>query len=211
MSATMSSTPLQPAARRAGVPVAIVLAAWLAAVLILGANGAFAAPRGTPPLALLIGFAAPIVSSVLAFRLSARFRAWVLAIEPRTLVSVQAWRFGGLGFVALYAYGILPGFFAWPAGLGDMAIGATAPWVLSRLTASSAFLSSRAFVRWNLLGLLDLFVAVSLGAIGGFLASDEAVTTAPMAALPLVLIPAFLVPLFIVMHFALLAQARRAA
>jgi hypothetical protein len=207
----MSSTPLQPSARGARVPVAIVLAAWLAVVLALGANGAFVAPRGTPPLALLIGFVAPILSAVLAFRLSARFRAWVLAIEPRALVSVQAWRFGGLEFITLYAYGILPGFFAWPAGLGDMAIGLTAPWVLTRLTASSAFVSSRAFVRWNLLGLLDLFVAVSLGAIGGFLNSGDAVTTAPMAALPLVLIPVFLVPLFILMHFALLAQAKRAA
>jgi hypothetical protein len=188
-----------------------VLAAWLAAVLVLGANGAFGAARNTPPLALLIGFAAPIVVSALAFRLSARFRAWVLAIEPRLLVSLQAWRFAGFAFISLYVHGILPGFFAWPAGLGDMAIGMTAPWMLTRLTQSPAFLSSRAFVSWNLLGLLDLFVAISVGAIGGFLRSGESVTTAPMADLPLVLIPVFLVPLFIMMHFALLAQARRAA
>jgi len=111
----------------------------------------------------------------------------------------------------LYVYGILPGFFAWPAGLGDMAIGATAPLILGRLSASPAFASSRAFIRWNRLGLLDLFVAISLGAIGGVLLSDQPVTTAPMATLPLVLIPAFMVPIFILMHFAMLAQARRHA
>ena len=33
----------------------------------------------------------------------------------------------------MYTYGVLPGIFAWPAGLGDMAIGATAPLVLSGL------------------------------------------------------------------------------
>jgi hypothetical protein len=185
-----------------------VLGAWLAVVLILGAKDAFLGPHGAPPIALLLAFATPIIASVLAYRLSARFRAWVLGIEPRLFVSMQAWRFGGLAFISLWAYGILPGYFAWPAGLGDMAIGATAPWVLTRLTESPSFGASDAYVRWNLLGLLDLFVAVTLGAFGAFLGTGDGVTTAPMGALPLVLIPAFLVPTFIMMHIAQLAQAR---
>jgi hypothetical protein len=208
----MSTAPLQPSVpQRARIRVAIVLAVWLAAVLILGANGLFRPPRGTPPLALLIGCAGPIIASVLAYRISPAFRAWVLGIEPRVLVSLQAWRWAGLSFVSLYVYGILPGFFAWPAGLGDMAIGATAPWMLWRLTEAPAFVSSRAFARWNLLGILDLVVALSLGAIGGMFLADQPVTTAPMGSLPLVLIPVFLVPIFIMMHFALLLHAKRAA
>jgi hypothetical protein len=59
--------------------------------------------------------------------------------------------------------------------------------------------------------LADLLVAISLGAIGGFLLSDRPVTTAPMATLPLVLSPAFMVPIFILMHLAMLAQAKRAS
>jgi len=208
MSATISSAPPQPLAP---MPFVHVLAAWFAAVLVLGANGAFMAPPHTPPLALLIGFVAPIATGVVVFRFSTRFREWVLGIEPRLLVALNAWRFGGFAFVALSLYGVLPGFFAWPAGLGDMAIAATAPWMLARLSDSRAFASSRAFARWNRLGLLDLFVAISLGAIGGFLASDAPVTTAPMATLPLVLIPVFFVPVYILIHFALLAQAKRAA
>ena len=213
MSATMSTASLQPSASRRSkpAPAVAVLAAWLAVVLVLGANDAFVGPRGTPPFAVLTGFAAPIVAAFLAFRFSTRLRAWVLGIEPRLFVSIQAWRFGGLAFLSLYAHGILPGFFAWPAGLGDMAIGVTAPWVLTRLTESPAFLSSPAFVRWNLLGLLDLFVAVTLGGLGAFLGAEGSVTTAPMGMLPLVVIPVFLVPLFIMMHFAALAQARRRA
>jgi hypothetical protein len=211
MSATLSSTSLQPSTGRAPAPLVVVLAAWLAAVLGLGASGAFMAPPHTPPLALLIAFVAPVAAGVIAYRASTQVREWVLGIEPRVFVSLQAWRFAGFSFIALYTHGILPGFFAWPAGLGDMAIGATAPLILGRLAQSPAFASSRAFLRWNLLGLLDLFVAISLGAIGGFLFSDRAVTTAPMATLPLVLIPAFLVPAFILMHFAALAKARRRA
>lgn len=209
MSAIVS--PLQPSARRAPAPLVIALAAWLATVVALGASGAFMAPPHSPPLALLIAFVAPIAAAVISYRASTRFRNWVLGIEPRLLVALNAWRWAGFSFVVLYVYGILPGFFAWPAGLGDMAIGATAPWILGRLTASPEFASSRAFVRWNRLGLLDLFVAISLGAIGGFLLSDQPVTTAPMATLPLVLIPAFMVPIFILMHFAMLAQAKRAS
>ncbi|HJT98838.1 MAG TPA: hypothetical protein VJ696_11030 [Rhodanobacteraceae bacterium] len=190
---------------------AILLVVWLAAVLVLGASGAFMAPPHTPPFALLAGFVLPIASATAAYRASSRFRAWVLGLEPRLLVALNAWRFGGFAFVALSVHGILPGFFAWPAGLGDMAVAATAPWMLARLSDSPAFAASPAFVRWNRLGLLDLVVAITLGAIGGFLASGRPVTTAPMATLPLVLIPAFFVPIYILIHCALLAQAKRRA
>jgi hypothetical protein len=208
MSATISSAPSR---RLAPMPFVHLLAAWFAAVFVLGANGAFMAAPHTPPLALLIGFVAPIAAGVTAYRASTRFREWVLGIEPRLLVALNACRVGGFAFVALTVYGVLPAFFAWPAGLGDMAIAATAPWMLARLSDSPAFASSRAFVRWNRLGLFDLFLAIGLGAVGGFLASDQPVTTAPMATLPLVLIPAFFVPIYILIHFALLAQAKRAA
>lgn len=213
MSATMSRAPLQQSTdrRSALVPIFVALAAWLAAVLFLGAKGAFVAPRGSPPIALLTGVATPIVVSVLAFRFSQRFRAWALGVEPRVFAALQSWRFGGFTFIALYAHGILPGFFAWPAGLGDMAIGATAPLMLARLTRSPTFASSRAFVRWNLLGILDLALALTLGGLGAFLGASADVTTAPMGALPLVLIPVFMVPIFILMHLAALAQARRRA
>ena len=79
---------------------------------------------------------------------------------------------GGFSFIALYVYGILPGFFAWPAGLGDMAIGATAPWILVALPRRPRSRRAALSSRWNRLGLLDLFVAISLGAIGGFLLSN---------------------------------------
>ena len=64
-----------------------------------------------------------------------------------------------------------------------------------------------------LLGILDLIVAVSLGALATILSTDVigAVTTAPMSHIPLVIIPAFLVPGFIILHLAALFQARNLA
>src|SRR5215467_1930522 len=57
------------------------------------------------------------------------FRQFVLSLNPKNLTIVQTGRIGGMTFVVLYVYGILPGVFALPAGWGDFAIGITAPFV----------------------------------------------------------------------------------
>ena len=190
-----------------------VLVLWLAVVFLLGALGAIERPPGTPPIPSLIAAVGPLVVFLAAYWSSARFRAFVLAIDLPLATAIQAWRAGGLGFLALYVHGVLPGVFAWPAGLGDIAIGITAPWVAYTLIHKPGFASDRLFVLWNLLGILDLVVAVSVGGLSSALASGVAgeVTTGPMAQLPLVLIPAYFVPLFIMLHLAALFQARRHA
>jgi hypothetical protein len=190
--------------------LALVVAVWLLAVSLLGARGAFFGAPGTPPLALLVAFAAPLLVFAIALRASGAFRAFVLGVDPRVMLAMQAWRFAGFGFLALQAHAILPAYFAWPAGVGDMAIGLTAPLMMATLNRRPEFASSRRFVVWNLLGVLDLVVAVSLGAVGSFLLtrSDTTITTIPMAGMPLVLIPAFLVPLFLMMHITALLQAQ---
>lgn len=120
---------------------------------------------------------------------------------------------GTLEFLALYAHGVLPGIFALPAGLGDIAIGVTAPWLMVALIRRPSFAASKTFVVWNALGVLDLVVAVVTGALGSGLATGIAgeITTGPMALLPLVIIPAYLVPVFLMLHASALLQARRVA
>jgi hypothetical protein len=73
------------------------------------------------------------------------------------------------------------------------------------------FVAGRVFVIWNLLGILDLVVAVSDAAITQSLATGSAgqPTMAPMAVMPLVLIPGYLVPLFLMFHVIALFHARR--
>ncbi len=203
----------QPTGNYAGVRllVLVVLAVWLALVFLLGAKGAFVRPPEIPPLPIVLGVTVPLLGFVAAYLGSAAFRALILTADLRLLVAIQAWRAGGLAFLALQAHGILPGLFAWPAGLGDIAIGVTAPWVALALIRRPAFAASRLFLVWNLLGILDLIIAVTTGALSsGFVAGLVGqVTTAPMAQLPLVLIPAYLVPLFIMLHLTALLQARR--
>jgi hypothetical protein len=193
-----------------------VLGLWLALVLLLGANGAFVQPPGAPPLPILLGATVPMFLFLAAYWGSAAFREWVLGADLRLLTAIHGWRFVGLGFLALYAHGVLPGLFALPAGWGDIAIGVTAPWVMLALlhppaSGSPAFATSRLFVVWNLLGILDLVNGMILGALGSGLIPGlvGSVTTGPMAQWPLVLVPAYVVPFLFMLHLAALFQVRQ--
>ena len=186
---------------------------WLVLVLVLGADDAFSRGPGTLPLPILAGMLAPILVFLIAFWTVGPFRDFVMSIDLPVMAGIQAWRFAGLGFIALYAYGILPGLFAWPAGLGDMAIGVTAPMVIYALRRRPVFATSALFWIWNLFGMLDLVVAATLGALSAVqgIGLSAEITTFPMGAMPLVLIPAFLVPLFLMLHIVSLLQTRRLA
>lgn len=189
----------------------LMLLLWLALALILGASETFVRAPGTLPVPIIIGVLTPIVVFLGAFWTARPFRDFVMSLDLPVATGIQAWRLGGLGFIALYAYGVLPGIFAWPAGLGDMAIGVTAPFVALALRRQPDFAAGGFFRIWNLLGILDLVVAVGLGGLSSTLGFgiSGAITTFPMAEMPLVLVPTFFVPLFIMLHITSLLQAGR--
>jgi hypothetical protein len=191
--------------------VILFLAVWFVLVVSLGALGAFVGAPGTPPIAIAIGVGAPLLVFFAALRLSRPFREFVLSLDLRLIAGIQAWRWAGLGFLSLYAHDILPAVFALPAGLGDMAVGFAAPWMILGLVRRRDFATSPAFVRWNWLGILDLAVALSLGTVTATLATGAPgeISTAPMATLPLLLIPAYLVPVFLMLHITALMQSRQ--
>jgi hypothetical protein len=193
--------------------VTMMLLVWLAIVLILAAGGAFVSPIGTPPLRIVAAVAVPLLVFFGLYTTSAAFRDFVLGSDLSLITAIQAWRFAGFAFVALQVHGVLPRVFSWPAGLGDMAIGITAPFVAAALIRRTDFAASRTFVIWNLLGILDLVLAVSIAAVSASLATGAAsqITVAPMAQLPLALVPVFLVPFFVMLHLAALIQVRRVA
>ena len=154
---------------------------------------------------------APLLVFFAWMRFSPSFRGMILSLDLRLIVGMQAWRWAGFGFLALYAHNVLPAVFALPAGLGDMAVGIAAPWMVLGLVRHPGFATSAKFVRWNLLGILDLVVAVSIATLSATLATGAPgeISTAPMATLPLVLISVFFVPLFLMMHATALMQSRQ--
>jgi fructose-specific phosphotransferase system IIC component len=70
---------------------------------------------------------------------------------------------GGV-FIAGYAYGQLPAVFALPAGLRDILIGLLAP-VVATLVAAQHPWALRGALLWNLAGIADLVMAVTLGVL----------------------------------------------
>src|SRR5262245_25434126 len=110
-------------------PAVLVVGAWFGLVYVAGAEGVFTSPPGTPPVAIGLATAVPPLVVIGWLAGSARFRSWARDLDLRLLTLVQTWRVAGLAFLALYAVGDLPARFALPAGLGDVAVGLTAPLV----------------------------------------------------------------------------------
>ena len=190
---------------RYGKLTAGLIAAWLVFALSASALHLFKTDPSLPPLPLGLAVVIPVAAFLIWFATSSGFREFALSLNPRTLTYVHSWRIAGFTFLALYAFGLLPGIFALPAGLGDIAIGATAPWAAKKFANSSR---RRAFMIWQFLGIADLVTAVTLGATAGLI-NPHAAPTAVMTVLPMSVIPTFAVPLLIVLHIICIAQARQ--
>ncbi|MGA7920292.1 MAG: hypothetical protein WCA38_11525 [Candidatus Acidiferrales bacterium] len=182
-----------------------LIAIWFVFSLVASALHVFATDASRPPLALGLAALTPIVLFVAWCGVSKEFREFVLSLNPRTLTTLQSWRIAGFVFLVLYTYRILPGFFALPAGWGDVFIGATAALVAAKLAGSE---HRTGFLLWQALGILDLLTAVTLGTMSGLIA-PHGIATSAMTMLPLSLIPTFAVPLLMIFHFICIAQARR--
>jgi hypothetical protein len=98
---------------------------------------------------------------------------------------------------------ILPAFFAWSAGWGDIAIGVTAPFAALRLANPA---QRKGFIFWQVLGITDLVNALALGTLAGVI-DPHGIPTGAMTVLPMSYISTFAVPLFFILHIICIAQA----
>jgi hypothetical protein len=101
-----------------------VVIAWAALSLILNVLGVFTAHPDQPPFALLTAIIGPPVLFLIAYAISANVRTLSLRLDLRLLTAMQGWRVIGAMFLVLMSFGLLPGTFAWPAGIGDLIVGA---------------------------------------------------------------------------------------
>src|SRR5215207_7518771 len=170
---------------RATTVVAVTAAAGLGSWLVVS---------GLP--ALLLATRIPIVTRIVAD-----------PGTPMRLALPHTLRVVGVLFLIVMAQGHLPAVFALPAGLGDIAIGVAAPFVARRLARGTGRAGA---VRFNVLGILDLVVAVSIAFLL-FEFVEVTPSTAPLRLLPLALIPTVAVPLAVALHIVSLRQLRTAA
>ena len=191
---------------------AAILLGWLAVAIVLGAFGVYHVGSTEVPT-IQYGILLPILIGALLIWRSATAQHLIAAVPQSWLVGVQLYRALGVIFLILYATGRLPALFAWPAGIGDIAIGLLAP-IVGVAYARAPRKSGSLVAAWNVFGILDLIVAVGTG----FVTAPSLVqpievqpTSELMTVLPMVLIPVYLVPVSILLHLASLAKLRREA
>lgn len=196
-------------AQKAGL--AGLLLVLFAATYVIGTEHLLVNDQNSVFAPIAISVVIPVAVFLAAYGLSARFRGFVLAQDIRRLTMLQHWRVVGFVFLPLYAFDVLPGLFAWPAGLGDVAIGLAATVIIARMDRDPAYVLSPGFRRFHLLGLLDFAVAVGTAglAVGAFPALiPGGITSAPLDVWPLNMFPSFGVPVFIILHLSVLLKIR---
>ena len=110
------------------------------------------------------------------------------------LVAVHTWRILGIAFLWGVSQGILHPAFGIPAGVGDILIGVTAiPFAYFLMKGFSW--SKYALVVWNVLGIADLVMAISLGLI-----TSPGFGISTMTTFPWVLVPTVGVPIALMLH-----------
>jgi hypothetical protein len=198
--------------RRLYVWLAVVVpyTLWLAVIWSAAINGVFRPGNNTLPLLPLAIFLPVLVGVPMLLR-SKRIGEVLDAMPAGWLIGLQVYRvFGGI-FLVGWARGVIPGIFALPAGIGDVATGLLALPVAYYLAFRNGD-PMRSAIAWNIFGLIDFTIAVGIGlaiAPGPLQLIVPSIPNAGAGLYPTVLIPAFAVPSSILLHVLSLRQLRR--
>jgi hypothetical protein len=179
----------------------VLLVVWFFAALWLGLRGALGGSGG-PPLGLGLALTLPLLVYVVDARFGHPLFGALAHLDLASLAAWQTFRVGGVFFLVAWSAGSLPGAFALPAALGDIAVGLTAPLVAAAVARRRP--GHRAIaLAWNLAGVADLITAVTMGVThssSSFGVLAGAIRTDALGRYPFSLIPSFLVPLALLLH-----------
>ena len=188
---------------------AVILGGWFTVSAMIAGRGWYHTRIGHEvpwmPIAV-VGFLGTLL---LLSRIPVVTRALEAPGMMSDLVLPHMFRVAGVSFLIAMFLGHLPALFAIPAGLGDIAVGFAAPRVALRLRRGTGLRTARWF---NILGMADLVVALTLGGIVGFQLFNITPSGESISELPLALIPTAVVPLLLTLHIIsmrALARARR--
>jgi hypothetical protein len=196
--------------RRAGLlagAAAVVLGGWFTATAVIAGRGWYDTRPGQVPW-LAIAAAGSLVVLLGLSRIPVVARALTAPGMASRLVLPHAFRVTGAFFLLYLALGHLPALFALQAGLGDIAAGIAAPLVALRLAQGTG---RRAGLWFNVYGLTDLAVGITLGALTGYGLLHVTPSSAAISQVPLALVIAADVPLMIALHVTCLVTLGRAS
>ena len=209
----LEHTDLTPAQRRnIWLTIMIPYTLWVAVAWSAAIDGVFrpgALPVRLPlvPLAVFL----PVMVGAPLLLLSKRVGQMLDAMPSTWLIALQLSRVFGSVFLAAWLTGQAPGLFALPAGTGDVLTGLFAlPAALAVATGTAH--GRRTGVTWNIFGLADYALALTIGMItapGPLQLIVPSVPNIGALTYPTVLIPAYTVPSAILLHLLSLRQLRR--
>jgi hypothetical protein len=215
LSAGVSAAALPPrTARTTRASIGAFLTVWLGAALLLAPSPASLVGQDrfglTPLIPLFNVLSLALIAA--AFRFSPTLRRVVAATPLPALIGVQFYRVLGAVFLVVMGLGQLPAYFALPAGWGDVAVGLAAPLVALAMVRQASGARMLA-IGWNVVGLLDLVIAVGMGTgrLAPYLAPELGAHVPPATAMgmfPLILVPTFAVPLSVALHVVTLGRLR---
>ncbi|MGU7768935.1 MFS transporter [Burkholderia sp. MR1-5-21] len=184
---------------------------WFAVAWSAAIDGTFRAGTPDAPPLLPLAIFVPVLIGTPLLLLSRRVGQVLDAMPATWLVAFQLYRVFGGWALAAWLHGRLPGAFALPAGIGDVLTGVFAvPAAIAVATGTAE--GRKAAITWNIFGLADFAIAVTMGAItspGPFQLIVPAVPSIGAGAYPDVLTPAFVVPTSILLHVLSLRQLIR--
>ena len=184
---------------------------WAAIAWSLAINGTFRTGSPPPPLPLLpLAIFLPVIIGAPLLLLSKRVGQVLDAMPTSWLIALQLYRVFGSVFLVGWLRGVLAGAGA-VAGIGDVLTGLFAIPAAIAVAAGTAE-GRRAAVAWNIFGLADFVVALTLGLIttpGRFQLIVPDLPSIGAGDYPNVLTPAFVVPSSILLHVLSLRQLRR--
>jgi hypothetical protein len=198
--------------RNVWLAVMITLTLWFCVIWSGAINGVFRPGASPVPLVPVAIFLPVIIGAPILLR-SKRIGEVLDGMPPTWLVALQVYRVFGMTFLVGWLFGLVPGIFALPAGIGDVITGLVALPVAYMLASGDGQGRAEA-VAWNVFGLLDFAIAISLGLItspGPLQLIVPNVPNTTAGVYPTVLIPAFAVPSSILLHLVSLRQLSRRA
>ena len=185
--------------------VSLGVMAWCAAAWAISLRGFFQYAGGWNaadiPGFLLFGtlMTLPLVVLAYGWYRSPAFRGFLEATPVPLLIGIQVYRLGGGIFLWMQAEGLMPSEIGIVAGCADTFVGITAiplAWAVARNMGGVRGLA----IGWNLLGIADFLVAVSMVSLSfiGVLSLQPAPVRIGLH--PLALISLFQLPLSIAIH-----------
>ncbi|MDA9412241.1 MFS transporter [Bradyrhizobium sp. CCBAU 45384] len=207
----LERTDLAPGQRRTTwLAIMVPFTLWAAAAWSAAINGVFRTGYSQLPL-LPAAIFLPVVTGAPLLLLSKRVGQLLDAMPTNWLVALQLYRIVGSQWLAYWLLGLLPGLWALPAGTGDVLTGLFAVTAATALAARTAE-GRKAAILWNIFGIADFVVAITLGMLitpGPFQLIIPQGPNVGLDNYPNVLTPAFVVPSSILLHALSLRQLRR--